>query len=850
MKERVTTGKWICWSLLVLLVVICLFYGFKNSNCLLNSDEYAYLTFGKALAEGSMYQRYDPYRLFADRVRPGEGINLHYGTRNYRDGLIYSGLPIGFPFLISLGMRIGGLPGALHVNVFILFLFVLVYFLAVREFLWQDPCRDRIALLAAVLILSVDNMIFLRYSLVIMRDLSAITFFWLGLFLLLRARRAGLAGAVTLISFSVLILGFSATIRLTNAIYCLPLGLYALLCFGRRIKSLRQAAVILAAGLVVFVLAFSPILLENWSLNRNPFTPFSQAGQSFSAFFSGTGKTFFSLDFFLRHLPSNLGFLWETYSITGLLLCAAGLIVMRRRSELWLILFLTPAAHLLFYSMFEEDFHRYLIPLFPFITVLGSIGVSVLLSLPESRRSQPGGGARKLFLIRPVLILCLAAGVLVSWGEEPFFDWRIITAVIIGLPLILPAPFRRKIFPAGARWWVLMGLLGLSLVAQLTLETLRQKESGSDIIERLRDEIEEVVPPGSIIWGARFLVQNVDVYTHAWSLDPMPLCGVFSLSLREVNQRVIDAGIPLFTFDNKGLKTTSDFLLDIERNFDLEKVKSWRSADLGLDRKNFSQNEWLTLCRIRPWANEPVELAVSTPEKIHYLVLLDLKNLVLPEGNKSAVRLFANGVEMMSPLLPGINFIFLPVRLVTSPETSLRIVSDVPLPRDILVRVVPAVPGYCIELGKRREVPDYLFLRQGFTDGSRSGKSRSFEGKGRLRIPLYYVAGYQPVLKIVVKNNLDEAGPVKLRLMLNEHSLGERIIEACGGWQTVEIPIPAGLEGPSTADLTIRALCRISTDRGPAWTIQPGLLSFKSVFWEMEKITGSTAELDPAAGEQ
>lgn len=836
-----------CGFLLAGLLSICLFYGFRNSNALLSSDQYSYLSFGKALARGSLYQRYDPYKLFEDRVSPGVGFNLHYGTRNYKDGRIYSGLPIGFPIILGIALKIGATPFAINVNVIMLFLFTLAYFLTVREFFWSDPRRNIIALISVIMILSVDYKIIPRYSLILMRDLPAITFLWMGIFLLLRARRSRPAGTVTLIFFSVLILGFSSTIRITNAIICIPLALFGFLYFGRRAKKRKNVVIMIIVGFLLFLLAFSPVMIENWNFNRNPFLPFAVAWNSFTAFFSGTGNTHFSFDFFLRHFLPNLTLVWRAYLIPGLILIVAGAVVLRRRAELWLILLLPPLLNLLFFSMFEEDFQRYIVPLFPFLTVLCGRGAVALLCLPESLRIQSEGGCRKASFLRPVLIICLIAAVWISREGVPIFDWRVVTAVIVSVSLILPASVGKRVFSPAARMWVLAGALGLPLAGQLIREGVRRHSFGLGEIGRLRAEIEQYVPPGSIVWGARYLIQNIDYYTHAWSLDPQPLCIIFSLSMKEVNQRVLDAGIPLFILDNKGIRTASPFLYQIDRSFDLEKVKSWKSDYLGLLRDNFSQNEWLTLYRIRPWSEEPVELELSTPQKIDYLVLLDLKDSIESGESLKNVRLFANGTEIMGGIIPGLNFIHLPSRSVSSPETSLRLVSEDPIPREVLIGVVPAVPGYFIEAGRKREISDFLFLEQGFLDDSRSGKSRAIDKEGWIRIPFYYLDGYQPVLKLKVKNNLGEAEPLKLHLTLDTCDLGYWTVEARPGWQILEIPIPPGLGQPLTSRLTLSALRRQPVDAGWEWFPRAGLLSIKWVFFEQERKEWNNAE-DPVPG--
>ena len=204
--------------ILVVLSLSCLFYGLRNYNALLNSDQYAYLAFAHALSHGSLYQEYPLYRLFADRLAEGETVNLHYGTRNYRDGKVYSGLPIGFPLLLAAALMIGGVAGVFAVNIILLPIFLLVYYLAVRELFDTSSNRDRIALFCVVMILSMDKMIFPRYSVILMIDISSVTFFWMGLFFLLSARRRPFKAMTVRLALASVALAFASSIRLTNGV--------------------------------------------------------------------------------------------------------------------------------------------------------------------------------------------------------------------------------------------------------------------------------------------------------------------------------------------------------------------------------------------------------------------------------------------------------------------------------------------------------------------------------------------------------------------------------------------------------------------------------------------------------
>lgn len=801
--KAMARGKISLFPKLVLtgLSLSCLFYGFRNYNALLNSDQYSYLSFARALARGSLYQEYPLYRIFADRVPPGRSVNLHYGTRNYRDGKVYSGLPIGFPLLLALALKLGGLPAVFAVNVILLLVFLLAYYLAVRELFRPYEGGEEIALFSSIIILSLGWKLFPRYSLILMRDIPSVAFFWVGFCCLLLARRRSKVRMVLLLLGAGIGLAFSCTIRLTNIILCLPLGCYGLFFFKGKLS--RAGIFLLVSGVVLlFLLIFSPILIENYFFNRNPLAPFKYA-LKFSSFSSpGEGRTMFSLGFFFRHLPANLKLLYSVFSWPGVLLLAAGIALFRRMKEVWLILIPIPLLHILLYSMFEEDYQRYLVPLYPYLTVL--VGAGTIRVLGGGVRiftgTEKGKTGWNLWgRIGGILLL--------GWAVRGFIlrsdgsNWQILLALIAGVYLLLPRSWRKGFSPR-LRSRSLIGVSAFLLVMDLGLESFRAKNFGLGEVKLLRSRIEEEVPDNSIVWGARYLIQNIDFYTRAWGIDPVHLQWPFSLTMKEVVERILKADIPLYILDNKGVKTTSHYLDQISRNFDLEKVKSWKSRSLALQRLHYSQNEFLNLYRINPWEERIIRLALATPEKMDYLLVIDLKNAPLPAGGDEKIQLLAGGSGIPARLRPGLNFILLSAGVVEVPRTVVEVVSPLPLSRDIFLDLVPAEAGYLLEAGREKGIPDYLFLEKGFSKGS-SASSRRLKGKSRIRIPHYSLNGFRPLLKLRMRNESSGSIPLNLRLELAGELLAEYKLEAQSGWQVVECPLPDRGKMGTTSSLSL-----------------------------------------------
>ncbi len=785
--------------ILIALSLVCLFYGFRNYNALLNSDQYSYLSFARALSHGSLYQEYPLYRLFSDRLAQGESVNLHYGTRNYRDGKVYSGLPIGFPLLLAAALTIGGLPGVFAVNILLLPVFLIFYYLAVRELFDTSPNRDRIALFCVVMILSMDQVIFPRYSLMLMRDLSSVTFFWIGLFFLLTARRRPFKTMTVRLVLASAALAFASSIRLTNGVMCFPVLLYGLIHFGREI-GWKKVTILLSGLLLLFLLVFSPVLLENYSFNKDPLVPFKYASQSLYAPQSLTGRVLFSPAFFIRHFPANLEFLYDLYTLVGASLLVVGIVAFRRRAVVWLILIPIPILHLLIFSLFEEDFHRYLIPLYPFLTALAGAGaVEALFGLDRFFRADGRWKFLKLFFRLLVALLLLAWATRAVLAVPAGFGWPLFFTAIAGIVLLLPAGWRMKIFSPPVRVRLLIGLFALVLIVRLGTDGLRSNNFGLNNVDRLRSEVESVVSQGSIVWGTRYLIQNIDFYTRAWGVDPAHLQWPFSLTLPEVTERILEARVPLFIFDNKGLKSATHYLFRLGRNFDLEKVKSWEADDLALRHKHYSRNEVLNLYRVRPWKSMTVELDLPTTEKKDYLLTVDLKDADLSFGEG---RIFVDRTELPVHLVDGMNFIHLPAYLVEQPRTTVRVVSDnSPISGDIFLDLRPADRGYLLQAGKAGEIQDYLFLEKGFHKGP-TAVTRGLSGTGVIRVPVYSALGHRSVLKLKVRNESDTETPLNLRLELNGAPLAEFKLSGGAGWQVLQTPLPL-LGGEITSFLTL-----------------------------------------------
>ncbi|MEA1928265.1 MAG: hypothetical protein U9N73_08655 [Candidatus Auribacterota bacterium] len=219
---------------------------------------------------------------------------------------------------------------------------------------------------------------------------------------------------------------------------------------------------------------------------------------------------------------------------------------------------------------------------------------------------------------------------------------------------------------------------------------------------------------------------------------------------------------------------------------------------------NYSKNEFLNLYRITSWELGDIYLTLSTSEKKDYLLAVDLKNVAQDAGGDEIIHLFVGESRIPAHLRPGLNFIYIPASFIDVPQTTVKLVSSVPLPENIFLDLVPADSGYLLDVGNIDAIPiiDYLFLKKGFHK-SLSDNFRILKGKGEIKFPLYSIKGFRPVLKLKVKNETPTSSPLNLRLELNDSFLANLKLEAKSEWKVVECPLPESEGGETTSLLGI-----------------------------------------------
>ncbi len=774
-------------GILLLLVLLCLAGGLRNYNALLNSDQYSYLTYGRGLARGGFAVDYPLLDILRQRLPEGTYRPLPYGRRFYSDGEVISTLEPGFPLLLAAAIRLGGLPAAFGVNVFLLAVFIVSYFLVLRG---EAPGASTAALAAVFILLGWEDHIFIGYSLNLMRDIPPVAFFWLGLFLVEKSLRP--AGRLFPAFFlGVAALAVSGLVRLTNLVIITPLAVYALLGIRRKGWSWGKIILGAAASVAVFGLVFIPQVLEEAFFLGDPFSFARRALGAFSGFFrsgpAGSVHTF-SLRHLESNLPRNLSSIYSVVSLPGLFLLAAGIFACRRRLSTWVIMLPVPLLHLLLFSAFGHRARRYRFPLYPFIAYFAAFGaIWILNRWPAFRKKLP-------VTVRPAagLIAALAAGAvfIVRLTAGAGLDYANIFLLALILAAVLPAaslPPARRAAP-GAVFTAAAGLILLPFLSGLVVQ--RGSFNWQDA-QHLRREMEQRLPPGAVVLGQRYLIQNLDAYTHAHGISPGNLTAVLDLDLARAVAVVEESGSPVFALDNRGFRSMAGDIRELGRYFDLEPVGRWSSAELKIDNPYYSSGEELSLFRVARRRRTEAVLTLPTPRKADYLVLLDTGLTPAPADGEVWTRVTVQGREIPVEFGDGLNYVLIAARDVAVPETRLEVSFHRPFPADPLLALAPLERVFRIDFGVEKDPDDELFVDHGlYLDRHRRRDYRIMGPEAAVILPRLVPPGEDGWLALRVKNMLPRPYPVNISIYPDRVSAFGRTLPAGDEWQVVKFPLP------------------------------------------------------------
>lgn len=775
-------------AVLAVLIGLCLLGGLRNYNALLNSDQYAYLIYGRSLARGGFAVDYPLLDLLRERLPQGTYRPLFYGRRFYSDGEVISILEPGFPLLLAAAIRLGGLPAVFGVNVVLLAVFITACFLFLRG---EAPDGSLAALAGVFLVLEWDDYAAIRYSLNLMRDIPPLAFFWLGLCLLRYGLRSG-RWTFPAILAAAAALAVSGLVRLTNLIVMPPVAAYTLISLRR--KGTGWGKILLWAGAVVAVsgLVFAPQFLEEARYLGDPVSFARRSLAAFDGFFRSPPSApvhTFSIDNLRENLGRNLRSLAGVVTLPGLFLLALGIYAGRRRLSTWLVLLPTPVILLFLFSSWGHRAGRYRFPLYPFLAYFIAAGALWLLGRWPSFRSGLPARARTAAITAAALAAAAILAVRLAGGAG-FDAFNIFSIAFLFSSLRPAAPHGRAgrvkpsaIFAAGT---------GLVLLPHLLTLAARSRGFNWGDAQNLRRAVESCAPPDSVILGQRYLIGNLDFYTHAHGISPGNLTAPLGVGLAEAVAIVEESGRPVFALDNRGIRSMEGHIIYLRRYFDLEPVCRWPSAELKIKHPYYSGSEELTLFRVRQHSNREMVLTLKTPELADYLVLLDAGYPPVPTPGPAAATLTVGGREYPCDLQDGLNYLLVEGRDVTIPETELAVKSDRPLPAALLQHLSPVGNSFRVEFGVDGKPEDELFVVQGlYLDRGRRRHYRVMGPEATVLLPRLISPGTVGWLEMRVRNLLSRPIPLNISIGTPPGEVHGRTLPPGGEWRTVRFPLPA-----------------------------------------------------------
>lgn len=744
--------------LLALLLIVVAVYGVLNHNAKVHNDEHNHVTFGRNLANGRFFDRSPIIRMFNDVHPADKTVYVRYGGyRMKKDGKIFSKIEIGCPLLLAIASILFGDEAMFFVNPFLTVVLTLFVFLMGRELFFAEKYRNSIGLIAAMLILLLKTHI-LTFSRAPLRDIPSLTFLVAATYLLIRSMRDSSKVHCGFLALAVFVYGVSCNIRLTNVLMLGPFGLYITFAGFKRVK-FKGLLKLVGLAAVCFTVALIPIFIQNYLTSGNIFVPpQSPEAKGLMPFLPGERKgTGLEPSYFARSLPNNLKWFVSVYNPAWIALILAGAALTRRRFELTTLFAFGPVLFFLFFNMWgKSQGAKYFIFIHPFIAVLFSYGIIRIASL----------GCRVLGKVRRPL------------GNP---DWGIIAISI--LILILTS---HRLFGG---------------------EKARRVFSIYDA-RIMKRRIEELVPEGALVLGARYLTTNIDFHTHAYSMNPEQLGGPWGISKRDSIRFLIDRGVPVYIVNNQGRRNAGWWVIEAREHFDVTPIEKLKSSDIRAHYGDTSGRKWLTLYKIEKWHRKEIALRLPTPEKTDYILTLDMHKLLDEESPRKPVDVSLNGEKIGGEIGNDINYFLLRKELITGPHSEFKIEADIALPTDVLVGVRPLDQGYLIDVGSDRANRDKAYVSSELVEqNTRNVFFRHLHSGGTILVPTVASANSRVVINILAGVAMPPSSrfsPVRLNLSIDGAQFQTVTITEPNVWQTLSAVVPPELVKSDTSGLGLK----------------------------------------------
>lgn len=646
-------NKFIIISLIAFLILFAVF-AWLNHSCFVQSDPHTFLNFASSLAEGNYFIDYPPEKLLVETLPPEDYYRTFYG-HIAKGGKSFSMVGIGYPFFLSLFIRLGGLYAPFFVNGLLFIGVFIALYLFTSQLFGNHQSFRLIAILTVLLYFLINREhiveLFRNY-----RDPMSYMFMLFGMWLFLKFINEGKRYPSLILSG--IFLGLACTARETAFLCVLPMGLIYF------VKSVRDKSFhILKPGLLLaifFVIGCSPLLVQNYVNSGNPFlhtqniarrSIFAANEQSKPgvANFIVPGS---KLKYFRFVSRSYLRQLWGKYGAVFTALFMLGVYFSRKEDSTILLLLPFIIMYFIFYCMVSKAPWRYIFVIHMAIVPLVSYGLVHLIKIVlriDDRFVKVG---------LAILVLFTAMRIFANVPEKPF--------------------------------------------------QVKQARSFASDIDR-------VMPENSLILAERTLRSNIDYFTKSYCIRIGDLLESPSiLTVNSALEGLMNKFDGVYFFDNIdwGLSHKFDYTpvtrQKILSNFDLRHVKDFNGEDYNL--LELFGKDVCGLWKVKPWKQKRSSQSIQVDRVEDSILIINARKLWDGNFERKSAELYFNDNLLDAEIKDGVNFIFIPKELITKAKSVIELRSDAPVPADIGPKLQSIYDDINIDVGAESVPLDDSFI--------------------------------------------------------------------------------------------------------------------------------------------
>ena len=808
MEHKVTS------ILLIALLLLVPTLGYFGYYVAIGSDQYEVIRFAEALKNGSIFLDHPVFKLVEDRTEPGKLYSIYYGGYLLRDGKIFCKYAIGYPLILAACMAVFGLPGVFFANFFIYSALLLIIYLLGTLYFSRGAPRRALSLGAPLLFFLLVDEVW-QLSVTPHGDVASLFCLMAGIYFLVlsfRGRRTPALGPITAAGF---FLGFSAAIRTPNILMMLPAGLYFLVRVVKGGRSWRTGIALFAAVISIGV-GLAPALYQNHAISGSIFKPPQiheihvetvtapapengdkvpvRLGRRLWEILTkrtsgwGIGNIHAAIWPMMFHLLVTFGPLFGVLFLFGL----AG---EWKKDETRFLFFPAIVTFLVFYSGWVRPLERYIIPLYPLMTIIimGSIG-RLLSPGVEPGPSRP----RSLLPLKIFAAVCLIGGDFLFRCLNPRYPHRLYwdvrlqyIAILIAALALLFLWYRRVVRRPLRHGFTVFNLAVFTAVIIASAPEFSYKEKLFQVSDarRLRHDLDTALMPPSILFATKFLSQSLDLFTGSYSLRPSDL-EQFIPDYGEAYDLLMRAGYHLYLIDNRGKRNAAAYIPYIQDYFTVSPL-----LRLPADRYHLEGKFGRPVCTvysIQRWAENEITLDLATPAPVDYLLSANFYRARDSLPRRTRLEAFLPGDKRVEEIDNFVNYFPLPAAAHPRPRSTVRFVSDQGLPEDVFLGLQWLERDYVIHLGATARIPDRFFLSEEFYYSHVYHVSwRSLAYHGLIRIPTVPSSRRLLTAEFRLQSSKGTTGGEAWKALLDGRPLGFLPIRPIKEWQTVGVEIPS-----------------------------------------------------------